>query len=263
MLAACSDGPTFPAAPGEPTDTVPAVDNATHTDANLKVAFIGDQGINSNAKAVLQLIEDEGADMVLHQGDFDYQQNPQAWENQVNGILGPNFPYFGSVGNHDLEGNSWSEANGYQDRLEDRLTRIPGEVSCTGDYGVRSACSYRGLFFILSGTGTLGGKWDDQDAMYITDELAASNATWSICAWHKNQREMQVGGKGNEAGWPAYQACLAGSAIVATGHEHSYSRTHLMDSFQGLGHGSLQPEVPGVLCQFLTRTHQSSKHETD
>ena len=250
-LAACDDGPTPPSALEEqPSLSNHAPDpQLRSTDPDLKVAFIGDQGLNANAKAVLRLIRDEGADMVLHQGDFGYAESnpttPTAWDDQIDGVLGPNFPYFGSVGNHDLEGNSWSETNGYQDRLEDRLTRIPGAVSCTGDYGVRSACMYRGLFFILSGTGTLGGQWDAQDAMYITDQLAANNATWSICSWHKNQRDMQVGGKGNEAGWPAYQACLAGGAIVATGHEHSYSRTHLMDSFQGLSTVSISKGTSG------------------
>ena len=42
---------------------------------------------------------------------------------------------------------------------------------------------------------------------------------------------MQVGGKTDEVGWEVYDECRKGGAIVATGHEHSYSRTHLMDSF--------------------------------
>jgi len=29
---------------------------------------------------VLGLIGSEGADMVLHQGDFDYQDDPDAWD---------------------------------------------------------------------------------------------------------------------------------------------------------------------------------------
>ena len=41
---------------------------------NFKVAFIGDQYLGSNAVSVLQLIKDEGTDMVLHQGDFDYAE---------------------------------------------------------------------------------------------------------------------------------------------------------------------------------------------
>jgi len=40
----------------------------TITPENFKVAFIADQDINDNSRAVLQLIKDEKASMVLHQG---------------------------------------------------------------------------------------------------------------------------------------------------------------------------------------------------
>ena len=40
------------------------------TPPNFKVAFIGDMGINTNAQSVLQLIENEGADMAIHLGDL-------------------------------------------------------------------------------------------------------------------------------------------------------------------------------------------------
>jgi len=43
---------------------------------------------------------------------------------------------------------------------------------------------------------------------------------------------MQLGDKDNSVGWQAYEACRKGGAIVATAHEHSYSRTHLMDDFK-------------------------------
>ncbi len=94
----------------------------TATTPNFKVAFLGDQGLNADAVAVLQLVQSEGADMVLHQGDFGYNeadsQTPTNWENQINSILGANFPYFGSVGNHDV--GHWAQ---YQQLLQDRLDR--------------------------------------------------------------------------------------------------------------------------------------------
>ncbi len=72
------------------------------TPVNLKIAFIGDQGLNANSVAVLQLIDNEGSDVVVHSGDFDYADNPQAWDNLITSVLGPCFPYFASVGNHDV-----------------------------------------------------------------------------------------------------------------------------------------------------------------
>ena len=197
----------------------------------LTVAFIGDQGLTDISRAVLRLIKQQGADMVLHQGDFDYKRKPDKWDEMISDILGENFPYFASIGNHD--GKAWHGPNGYQAKLNARLARIKG-AQCDGDLGLRSACTYRGLFFILSGIGTLPKKSrdDPHHVGYIKDQLAKTDAAWRICSWHKNQRAMQLGSKRSDVGWQAYEACREGGAIVATAHEHSYSRTHLMDNFE-------------------------------
>lgn len=234
-------------------------DNYQSTTPVVKIAFIGDQGSGSGVIPVLELIRDEGADLVLHQGDFDYRNDPDLWDQHINDILGPKFPYFASVGNHDLV--AWQ---GYQLKLESRLNKIKG-ANCTGDLGVNSACTYKGIFFVLSGVGTLGSNHIE----YLRSNLKSSNANWKICSWHKNQRLMQVGGKSDEVGWEAYETCRLAGAIVATGHEHSYSRTHLMSSFEfqtiasnsnhlilskgetfafvsGLGGQGIRPEVDGL-----------------
>src|SRR5579863_4043032 len=74
-------------------------DGSVSTEPNLKVAFIGDVGNGSAQRAVLGLIKSEGAQGVLHQGDFDYHGDPVAFWNSVDSVLGANFPYFVSVGN--------------------------------------------------------------------------------------------------------------------------------------------------------------------
>jgi hypothetical protein len=202
------------------------------TPPNLKVAFIGDQGINENAEAVLQLIKDEHADMVLHQGDLGYgdESDPQIaidWDAQITSVLGDDFPYFASVGNHDV--GTWST---YQSLLVARLGRVPG-ASCTGEYGVMAACTYQGLFFILSGAGTLPEIADDAAQIdFIRSQLAQDNSIWRICAWHKNQNAMQLGTKPDEVGWGPYEECRRDGAIIATGHEHSYSRTKTLSNIQ-------------------------------
>lgn len=197
------------------------IENKTTTPINFTVAFIADQGLNNNSKAVLQLIKDENADMVLHQGDFDYKDNPDAWDQQINDVLGMNFPYFASIGNHDVA--AWDD---YRQKLQARLDRI--DAKCFGNLGVKAACTYKGIFFILSGVGTK----DFNHNSYIKKQLAQDNSIWSICSWHKDQRLMQVGGKHDETGWEVYEECRKGGAIIATGHEHSYSRTYLMGNFE-------------------------------
>ncbi len=45
-------------------------------------------------------------------------------------------------------------------------------------------------------------------------------------------RLMQVESKTDDTGWGVYEESRKGGAIVATGHDHSYARTHLLSSFQ-------------------------------
>ncbi|MEE9598721.1 MAG: metallophosphoesterase, partial [Acidiferrobacterales bacterium] len=190
--------------------------------ANFTVAFIGDQGPSSDALAVLTLIQSEGANMVLHQGDLDYEDDPTAWDRRINDVLGSDFPYFASIGNHDT--GAWT---GYQEKLVERLARIPA-ATCSGDLGVKSSCSYQGLVFILSGVGIKGSDHET----YIRNELAQTTTIWRICSWHKNQRKMQIGGKDDGTGWGVYEACRESGAIIATAHEHSYSRTKTLIGMQ-------------------------------
>ncbi len=202
---------------------------STATDENLLIAFIGDQGANGNSDAVLRLIKAEGAAATIHNGDFDYVSNPSAWNTRINGILGANYPYFSIVGNHDAA--AWGGSNGYASFINARHARVPS-MQCSGDLGVKASCRFRGLHLIQScvGVSELSGhgncnKDSSEQTTFLTNSLANDHSIWSICAWHKNQNDMQVGTKGDEVGWNAYRACMNGGGIVSTGHEHSYART--------------------------------------
>ncbi len=203
------------------TTSVPTT-RETITPPNFKVAFIGDQGLGPNSVAVLELIKDEGASMVIHSGDFGYEDNPDDWDQQINDVLGSNFPYFASIGNHDVK--AWNE---YQKKLYERLDEIP-DANCTGDLGVKASCHYQGLFFILSGAGTMDSNHD----VYIKDSLSKDSSVWSICSWHKNMNKMQLGSKPDRTGWQVYEECKKGGAMIVTGHEHAYSRTKTLISIE-------------------------------
>ena len=212
---------------------------------NYTVAFFGDQGMTEDAKALLRLIKDQGADAIVHLGDFDYADNPTQWEAQYTGILGTTFPYLGLVGNHDVP--VWS---GYQTVLANQLSRTPS-MRCVGDVGEQATCTFGGVTVILSGVGTLGTEHET----YLAQQVAAARGPWVICAWHKNQRLMQVGGKSDEVGWEAYDSCRGQGAIVATGHEHSYSRTHLLSNFATQEIASTASELrlaPGKTFAFVS-----------
>ena len=191
------------------------IEKLIHTDANFRVAFIGDQGLGPNSVAVLNLIKDENAQMVLHQGDLDYEDDPDAWDKMISNVLGEDFPYFVSIGAHDIL--KWNE---YQQKLHDRLKKIP-DVQCIGDLGVKSSCTYKGLHFIQVGPGIKGSE----HGSFIENQLNNNDHIWSVCSWAMNMTDMQTGKKKNKTGWEVYENCKNAGAIIATGHEHVYSRT--------------------------------------
>lgn len=219
------------------------------TEPNLKVAFIGDSGNGADFRRVLELIKSEAAHMVLHQGDFDYADNPRAFFATIDSVLGRDFPYLASVGNHDIK--SWREdcsrpdtrplikslfhlrrANGcYAKFLKTRMARIgitPDDPDLDDQmYSV----TYRGLKVVFVGEGgDLAG--DSIYAPYIQDQLATDDHVWKICSWHRNQRAMQVGHKDDQMGWRVYETCKDLGAIIATAHEHSYHRTRTLTSMK-------------------------------
>ncbi|MDO8657035.1 MAG: cellulase family glycosylhydrolase, partial [Nanoarchaeota archaeon] len=219
------------------TDEIP--DNNTTlqiTPENYKVAFIGDSGHGNNFRQVLQLIRDEEADMVIHAGDLGYDesnaQSPQLWLDQIESVLDPTaseriFPYFFSMGNHDV--SHWNDATGYHSILEDRFNRL--EVTYTGDplfLGAKTGFVYNGIAVTLTAPGERRDVAGENHAAFIEQQFQDNEQLWDLCVWHKNQRAMQVGGKGDEAGWAVYETCREQGAIIATGHEHSYGRTHVL-----------------------------------
>ena len=198
----------------------------TEMPANLKVAMLGDAGDDFQQKAVLTMIKEWGADFVIHLGDFDYESDPENFENNIIAVFGDSYPYFAAIGNHDAD--EWRGKEGYQARLIAQLERANVTQYCTGEYGVKMACYYKGLYFILSGVGTMGVEHVE----YIDAAFSAQPAIWKVCSWHKNQNAYQTGGKSNEVGYAAYDICREHGAIVATGHEHSYARSYMMNDYQ-------------------------------
>jgi len=220
----------------------------------LRVAFMGDQGTGvnrTNAKAVLQLIKRESTQLVLHQGDFDYKQRPDKWDALINEVLGKDFPYLASIGNHDVK--AWKGNAGYQQKLRQRSERVKG-LRCHGDVGVNWTCVYRGLYMVFSGIGTYG----EGHVEYLDKSLSSKTAKkslWHICSWHKNMNKMQLGLKGDETGWQPYEICRKHGAMIATAHEHSYSRTHAMRSFKDqiiASKDKVMQIAPGISFAFVS-----------
>ncbi len=189
---------------------------------NYRIAFVGDQGANVNTQAVLKLIKGSQVDLMVVLGDFDYSSDPNGWDKMLTDNLGDNFPVIAAVGNHDT--GAWP---GYRTKLATRLAKLKG-ISCEGDYGVNMKCKVPGITLAVSGVGTMGTGHE----AFLEKTLSEAQTPWKVCNWHKNQKKLQVGGKSDEVGWLAYETCLKFGAFVATGHEHSYERTHLLSSME-------------------------------
>jgi PKD repeat protein len=229
---------------------LPALASAQVAPAEITIAFLGDQGLGADARAVLELIRDEGADAVVHSGDFDYADDPAAWDAQIDAILGPDFPYFASAGNHDEQ--RFYVPGGYQERLEARLQRLG--IAWSGDLGVASTLSFGGIFIVLTAPDIFASNdGDTVFAPYIRTALAGTDAAWRISSFHKNMHALQPGEKGDEAGWGVYEESRRGGAIIATGHEHSYARTHLLSEMasQSCAIPGCAPPADGVLALAL------------
>ena len=198
--------------------------------AGTKVAFVGDQGVDENAQAVLSMIAAEGTDLLMIQGDLGYlDEAADQWEQNLTNTFGENFPVLSVAGNH--EDTQWPL---YHEFIRNRVWRNNG-LECTGNSGVKAACSFQNLDIVQVSQGIFeieGINPDDGYPEYIDSSFASSDKRWKICSWHKNQTAMQTGDKVNGTGWGVYNACLNTGAIVATAHEHVYSRTHLMSSFE-------------------------------
>jgi hypothetical protein len=211
------------------------------TEANLKVAFVGDDGAEQNNTDVLNLIKKEKAAFVVDGGDLDYKNNPTLWDKHVSGIMGAGYPYFVAMGNHDQA--QWP---GYSKKIADRMAKLKGET-CTGSVGVQQACSYRGIFMLLLAPGMAGSD----HPKFIQKQLAASKAKWKICSWHYNIASSTTSlGK---AGADVYEACRKGGAIIANAHAHYYMRTKtLVDMRKRIVDPNCK--LPSLVCVALGKT---------
>ena len=196
----------------------------------VKVAFVGDQGTGQHAQSVLSLIANEGTDLLMIQGDLGYDENAaDKWNANLDTALGKDLPVLIVVGNH--ENYEWPR---YQSLINERINRA-NELSCSGNSGVKALCRYKNLDIVQVAPGVSevsGVNPDDDYAQFIRSSFEASSPRWRICSWHKNQRDLQTGDKGNSTGWDVYDACLDAGAMIAVAHEHAYSRTYLLSDFE-------------------------------
>jgi hypothetical protein len=194
------------------------------------VGIVGDHGFSSATREVLKLLKEEASAAIIL-GDYDYKDNPSGWADMLNEELGKTYPLISVIGNHDEK--KWIE---YQADIKKRLS-LHSEITCSGNIGVQSVCSYKDLRVVITAPGIQSvGISSKAYADYIAHEAAHMDSkTWNICAWHKNQSRMQTGTKSDEAGWDTYISCNKLGYPVFTAHEHAYSRSFLFTDIEKQG----------------------------
>ena len=186
------------------------------TDANLKVAFVGDTADGSNWRNVLSLAMAEGAAAVVIAGDMTYDSDPNGWWSATETVVGQSYPVFLARGNHD--DSSWS---GF---LSEAANHMSVANRTAGPHDAAYKTVFRGLDMVAIRKGDTNTT--------VNNLFGSDNHIWKVCSWHQNQNKMQVGGKGDEMGWGVYEACRQKGAIIITGHEHTYHRTKTMTNTQ-------------------------------
>jgi predicted phosphodiesterase len=199
-----------------PESATLAAAGTVSTDANLKVALVGDTADGSNWTAVANLIKNEGAQAVMVAGDMTYDADPSGWWGATEAKFGQTFPVFLARGNHD--DSSWS---GF---LTKAASHLGGATRTAGSHNAAYKTVFKGLTIVNIKKG--------DTATTVNNLFGSDTHIWRVCGWHQNQNKMQVGGKGDEMGWAVYEACRQQGAIIITGHEHTYHRTKTMTNTQ-------------------------------
>lgn len=264
---------TTPTTTQQRTTTRTTTQQTTEPSQAVTVAFLADGGMTEESRAVLDLIHDEGADVLVHSGDFDYQQDPDEFSAMLNATLGPDFPVVPAIGNHDIY--TWA---GYQSHLRDRVNRSE-ELRCSGDLGLESTCTYKSLTVVSTSDEVCSIPSGDDEKypaacgdyesyhpeQYIREKFDETGTTWRVCSWHYPSHDYQVGDKSGVPP-PAYDTCrAAGAQFVATGHNHAYARTYPMTSFENHRIGATTPPYTlgnGQTMALVTGASGRSFYET-
>ena len=116
---------------------------------SYRIAIVGDVGLNVDARKNLLLIKKE-ADVLIHNGDFDYISNPKRWNQFLDETVGKKFPIYAVLGNHELGNNEDDQklALKYIQYHKKRMNII--QLHCSKDtiYLVKSNCMYKNVQII-------------------------------------------------------------------------------------------------------------------
>ena len=128
----------------------------------------------------------------------------------------------------------------YRDFFTARDRKTPG-LECEGEWGYASVCRYKGIVFF-----GMGIKFQrmDYDGFLQSQLPRYRNWPWKICFWHRVDSKFQPGRKNDNVGTRFYDLCREHGAMIMTGHEHQYGRSHTLISFKRPGQSVIRMISP-------------------
>eukprot|EP01127_Copromyxa_protea_P001418 TRINITY_DN11415_c0_g1_i1.p1 TRINITY_DN11415_c0_g1~~TRINITY_DN11415_c0_g1_i1.p1 ORF type:complete len:470 (+),score=115.78 TRINITY_DN11415_c0_g1_i1:38-1411(+) len=212
------------------------------TPEEMLIAYVGNSGAVYESLKVWNLIKEEGAEAVIHTGNFDFCDDSSLFSQHLDEVLG-NITFIPVVGNNDL--HVWED---YQEVLYDRFSTNE-YLQCEGTLFVNYWCMYKGLFIAMSSVGTKCGDgyqdygWHESELRSQLELAEEYEANWITCSWHKNQHNLQVGYFGDETGYGVYDICAEYGSLTVTSHDFAYARTHALSSFGDAEDDSVEPNI--------------------
>lgn len=201
------------------------------------IAFVSDTETLSRWDEVLEMIAEEGADMLVHQGDYIDGTNPQTMvsptfdnligeeiedasggeggvfncDHELKGIrciLGGDFPVLGSAVGKELPPELAEYFLENLGRIERQGGRWGGCVmhGNPGDPGVRMRGCHNGDnledsrtadYWVRQNGITLVFQNSQPDLTWVPQVLENDNNIWKLCLWHGNHIDFQTGDKGH------------------------------------------------------------------
>lgn len=197
----------------------------------VKIVFTGDMDERDDeTHALWEMIWDEKVDAVVLQGDLSYSDDPGKAISLIDAQLNnSSIPIFGAIGHHedllDLQNNKYSPGREWPIYKKSFLARVANnpKAACSGDYGINSICTYDNISVALSGVSVQGSN----HANYIRANFSSTDDGWKICAFHNSDW------RDNETR-SVMEECRKQGALVMVAHDHSYGRTHVLNSFASL-----------------------------
>lgn len=198
---------------------------------DVRLAFLADQGVGTEAAAVTALIADQEVDAVLHAGDIAYAEGDptrwDAWFEQVEGVAASR-PWLPALGNHETYYfvpiqafvPLYGQPNPEFEAARARFSLPNDEVFWSWDVGPVHVVAIDTFWTDLT-------EQSPEAAWLATDLAEAADAPWTVVVFHDPPFSSGANHGSNEA----LRAVLApifeanGVDLVVNGHDHTYERT--------------------------------------